>query len=486
MRGEVPRQAALPERPEHWVSPGDAAYDETRAVWNGLHDRRPAHIARCRTATEVSQALRYAAAAGLDVTVRGGGHHVAGSAVADGTLMVDVSPMRAVTVDVHARVAVAEGGCRLRDLDTVTAPYGLACPTGTVADTGLGGLALGGGYGWLARRWGLTCDHILAAQVVLADGSIIDATEHSHPELLWALRGGGGTFGVVTRFTLRLRPVGQVLYGAGVHALDDAPDALAAYRAYTGRQPVDLHTVARLGHAGDQPWVPEHLRGGPVLLLLAVWSGDPEDGPAQAASLFDEIPPAAQVARAMPYPHLQALGDDTRPKGHRYSTSAAYLDDLPGDAVRQLVEAARENPSPRCSIDLEYLRGAIADVPEQDSAFPGRAAPYQLTVSAHWTDPGQDAEHLAWSRATADRTRPFGTGGGYLNHAERGAGRSAREHYGPDRYARLAAVKKAYDPTNLLRGTVDIRPEGDHGQGLAGARAGAPGGNPGERAARPG
>jgi FAD/FMN-containing dehydrogenase len=458
MQGDVPRQATLPE---HWLSPADAGYDETRRVWNGMHDRRPAHIARCRTAAEVSEALRYAAAAGLDVTVRGGGHNVAGSAVADGALMIDLSPMRAVTVDAEARTVVAEGGCLLRDLDAATAPYGLACPAGVVSDTGLGGLALGGGYGWIARRWGLTCDHIISAEVVLADGSVIEATEDSHPELLWALRGGGGNFGVVTRFRLRLRPVGPVLFSAGVYALNDVPNALAAYRKYTERQAADMHTVGGLKRAGEQPWVPEHLRGEHVLFLIAVWSGDPEDGPAQAASLFEEVVPAAHVSRAMTYPQLQALGDDTQPKGHRYFTKACYLEDLSADAVRQLVDATLDNPSPLCSIDLEYLRGAVAAVPEEDSAFPDRGAPYQLTVSAHWTDPEQDAEHTVWSRATIDRMRAYGTGGAYLNYVEGEADRKALELYGPDRYARLAAVKKAYDPTNLLRGNLNIRPEGD-------------------------
>ncbi|MFJ9847080.1 FAD-binding oxidoreductase [Kitasatospora sp. NPDC101155] len=457
MPEDVPSRALLPG---HWLSPGDAGYDEARAVWNGMHDRRPAHIARCRSAADVSEALRHAAAHGLDVTVRGGGHNVGGSAVADGALMIDLSPMRAVTVDPQARTAEAQGGCLLRDLDQATAPHGLACPAGVISHTGLGGLALGGGYGWLARRWGLTCDHILAAEVVLADGTVVEATEESHPELLWALRGGGGNFGVVTRFTLRLRPVGPALFSMGVHALDDVPDALAAYRKYTERQPVGLHTVGGLKRLGEQEWIPEHLRGRLGLLFLAVWTGDPDEGRAQTEAFYQEVGTAARVSIPMSYPQLQALGDSSEPKGDRYFVKSCYVEDLSPGAVARLVEATTANPSALCSIDFEFLRGAIADVPEEDSAFPGRAAAFQVTAEAHWTDPERDAEHIAWSRGTVEALRPFGTGGAYANYVQGEGDRKAREIYGPERYARLAAVKQAYDPANVLRGNLNIRPAG--------------------------
>ncbi|MEU0009287.1 FAD-binding oxidoreductase [Streptomyces sp. NPDC006314] len=425
-----------------------------------MHDRHPAHIARCRSAADVSEALRYAATRDLPVTVRGGGHNVGGSAVADGAVMIDLSPLRTVTVDPEAQVAEAGGGCLLRDLDTATAPYGLACPSGVVSHTGLGGLALGGGYGWLARQWGLTCDHILAAEVVLADGSVIEVTEESHPELLWALRGGGGNFGVVTRFTLRLRPVGPVRFSLGVYALDEVPDALAAYRKYTGRQPPEMHTVGGLKRAGHQEWIPPHLRGEPVLFLIAVWSGDPEEGQARTAALFEEVVPAAHVSHTMTYPALQALGDDSQPKGDRYFIKSSYLDDLSPSAVRRLVAAALDEPTALCSIDFEFLRGAISDVPDEASAFPGRDAPYQVTVVSHWTDPERDSEHIVWARETAERLREFGTGGAYANYVQGEGDGRAPDIYGRDRYARLVAVKKKYDPDNVLRGNLNIRPEG--------------------------
>lgn len=226
--------------------PGDPGYDETRAVWNAMHDRRPAWIARCRTAGEVAAALRFAVAGGHQVTVRGGGHNVAGAAVADGAVMIDLSPMRGVLVDAKAMLAYADGGCLLRDVDAATARYDLACPSGVVSHTGLGGLALGGGYGWLARTWGLTCDHIAAAQVVLADGSIVEASDAEHQDLLWALRGGGGHFGIVTRFTLRLRPAGPLYYHVAQYPLEAAARALAAYRAFAEGQPRALHTIGAL------------------------------------------------------------------------------------------------------------------------------------------------------------------------------------------------------------------------------------------------
>ncbi|PGH43001.1 FAD-linked oxidoreductase [Micromonospora sp. WMMA1996] len=441
------------------LGPDSKSYDEHRRVWNAVHDRRPALIARCVNAVEVSSVLRYARSAGLAVTVRGGGHNVAGRAVSDASVMIDLSLMRGVSVDPSARLARAQGGCLLRDLDAATTPHGLACPAGVVSHTGLGGLALGGGYGWLARRWGLTCDHILAAEVVLADGSIVEATESAHSELLWALRGGGGNFGVVTRFTLRLRPVGPVVHRTGVYSMGDGVDALAAYREFAEQQSAELHTVGAFKIASEQDWIPAKLRGRPTLHLTAAWFGDPGDGDDAVRPLFDKFAPAGRLERVLSFSDLQALGDHSEPHGHRYFTKSCYLGEISPAVAEAMVRNAEEIRSPRSCVDFEYLGGAITDVPDEDSAFPWRAAPYMYTASAHWTDPNADDEEAAWSRRSIARLDKWHYGGSYVNYVQDQPSSGSIDIYGADRYRRLAEIKRRYDPDNLLRHNQNIAPE---------------------------
>jgi FAD/FMN-containing dehydrogenase len=441
------------------VLPADPSYDEARRVWNGMHRREPALIARCASASDVSAALRFVRAAGLPVTVRGGGHNVAGTAVADGAVMIDLSLMRQVVVESRDRVAYAHGGCLLSDLDRATTPHGLACPAGVVSHTGLAGLALGGGYGWLARKWGLTCDHLLAAEVVLANGSIVQTRQH--PELLWALRGGGGNFGVVTRFTLRLREVGPVHHRVGLYPLKDAVAALAWYRRFAAEQTTDMHVVGALKIAGDHTWVPAGLRGEPVLMLTAVWLGAPEEGPAAVASLFEAAPPAASANRVMSYAELQALGDHGEPHGNRYFTKSRYLAALPADSIDGLVAACADLRSPLSSIDFEYLRGAICDVPDAESAFPGRDAPYICTASAQWLDPADDRENISWARNTMARVAAQPRSGAYVNYLQDEPPGRVREVYGETRYRKLADIKRRYDPDNVFRANQNISPRSD-------------------------
>ncbi|TCO55755.1 FAD-binding oxidoreductase [Actinocrispum wychmicini] len=434
------------------VEPGDPEYDEARAVWNSMHDRKPSLIARCATAEDVSAALRHARTTGRAVTVRGGGHNVAGTAVADDAVMVDLSLMREVRVDPNAGVAHAQGGCLLRDLDAATLAHGLVCPSGVVSHTGLGGLALGGGYGWLHRKWGLTCDHLLAAEVVLADGTIVEASA----DLLWGLRGGGGNLGVVTRFTLRLREVSAVHLHTGVFAPDDAVAALAAYRDFAEAQSRDLHTVGAFKHAGRQDWIPAALRGTPAMFLTAAWFGDPADGPARTTPLF--VDAAGNSARVLPFAELQALGDHSEPHGNRYYTKSCYLTRLSGGPDARLVECATEMPSPLSAIDFEFLGGAITDVPDADSAFPRRDAPYMCTVSAQWTDPARDSENAAWSRRGVERLAEWHYGGAYVNYLQDEQPGKVAEVYGAGRYERLAVLKSRYDPANQLAGNQNIPP----------------------------
>ncbi|MEU7134968.1 FAD-binding oxidoreductase [Streptomyces sp. NPDC046261] len=438
------------------VGPADPDFDELRAVWNGMHDRRPSMILRCTGAADVSAALRYARASGRAVTVRGGGHNVAGIALADDAVMIDLSLMRDVEVDAERRIAHAQGGCLLADVDAATTAHGLACPAGVVSHTGLGGLALGGGYGWLARKWGLTCDHILAAEVVLADGSVVVADENRNGELLWGLRGGGGNLGVVTRFTLRLRPVGPVHHHTGVFPLADGPRALARYREFAEAQGNDLHAVGALKYAGQQDWVPVELRGKPALFLTAAWFGDPDQGPARTEPLFAAA--AGSDVRRMSYAELQALGDHGEPHGNRYFTKSCYLTGLTGGAAGELLATAETMVSPLSSIDFEYLRGAITDVADEDSAFPRRDAPYIVTVSSQWTDPAQDRANAAWSRQGVERLAPWQYGGAYVNYLQDEEPGKVAEVYGARRYARLAELKRRFDPENVLSANQNIPP----------------------------
>ncbi|TNH23992.1 FAD-binding oxidoreductase [Micromonospora orduensis] len=440
------------------MTPVAASYDDHRRVWNAVHDRRPALIARCVSAVEVSSVLRYARSAGLAVTVRGGGHNVAGKAVSDDSVMIDLSLMRDVSVDPSARLARAQGGCLLRDLDAATTPHGLACPAGVVSHTGLGGLALGGGYGWLARRWGLTCDHILAAEVVLADGSIVEASDSAHSELLWALRGGGGNFGIVTRFTLSLRPIGPVVHRTGIYPLDDAAGALAAYREFAEGQPADLHAVGAFKIASDQDWIPAQLRGRPALQLTAAWFGDRRGGERAVGPLFDECAPAGGLERVLSFAELQALGDHSEPHGRRYFTKSCYLGELGPATADAMIGNAEEIRSPLSCVDFEYLRGAITDVPDEESAFPARGAPYMYTASAHWIDPNDDDEEAAWSRRSIARLAEWHYGGSYVNYVQDEPALGSVDVYGAGRYRRLAAVKRRYDPDNLLRHNQNIAP----------------------------
>ena len=437
------------------IEPTSTLYDHARRVWNGTCDRRPVAIVRCANAADASLALRHAAATRTPVTVRGGGHNVAGTAVADGALMIDLSRLRQVRVDPPNYLALADGGCLLRDLDRATGPHGLALPMGVVPDTGLGGLALGGGYGWLSRRWGLTCDHIVGAEVVLADGSIVDAAAPEHSDLLWALRGGGGNFGVVTRFDLRLRPVQSVLHGRFTVPLTAAGAALAGYRSFAEAQPPESSVTAAITSAASA----EELAGSrePVLVLTAVWLGPRDRGQRVLAALAQAIGPKVARVRWQPFAFVQSWGDGVEPAGQRYFTKSCYLADLQGDAADALVEAARRRPSRRSTIDITYLMGAIAQASAASSAFPGRHAPYLCTASAVWRDPYRDADNRAWARETIAALGGHHYPGSYLNYGERHPPETVAAVYHA-LYARLAQVKARYDPGNVFNSNQNIAP----------------------------
>lgn len=443
------------------LEPFEAGYDEARQIWNGLFDRRPSLIVRCLDAADVSAVVRYALEQRCPVTVRGGGHNVAGRSIADDAILLDLGLMRDVVVDVDSRTAHAGGGCLLSDLDQATAAHDLACPAGVVSHTGLGGLALGGGYGWLARKWGLTCDHVLGAEVVLADGSIVNATESSEPELLWALRGGGGSFGIVTRFVLRLRPVGLVQLRQLIYPLDEAVDAIAAYASFADTQVRDLHVVSSLGWAPEHGWIPSALRNEPVLFLRALWLGNPREAASATDALIEACAPASSTDEVLPFLKLQARADESEPRGNRYYTKSCYLDGVSSEAAAYMVEAVRTCPAKRSAIDLAFLLGAIADV-QVPSAFPHRQKRYMYTASAQWVDPRDDETSIHWARNAVEGLFPSGHPDDvYVNYAEVDAALNATA--GGSERKTLEEVKFRHDPDGVFQGHHPISPRAAEG-----------------------
>jgi FAD/FMN-containing dehydrogenase len=382
----------------------------------------------------------------MSLTVRGGGHNVAGLAVRDDAIMLDLSPMRAVHVQPESQLAHAQGGCLLCDLDRATAPHGLACPVGIVGDTGLGGLALGGGYGWLARRWGLTCDHIAAAEVVLANGSVVEASQEQFPELLWGLRGGGGNFGVVTRFTMRLRPVGDVWHQTASYALDRAKLALNTYNEAAVSFPDGLQVAGTFKRVGPE-----------AMLLFTAVHLDGLAGRKVVDAFFSTTGGVTQQGTLLRYQSLQAGGDGVEPAGRRYYTKSCYPKELNGAAIDALLDAASRLPSQESVIDVNRLGGAIGCVPEASSAFPARDARFICAASAAWRSPTLDAHAISWSRSLIAALGPVSDQKTYVNYTPLDDD-SVVSLYGEHRYKRLLALKNLADPDNLFDFNHNVRP----------------------------
>ena len=436
--------------------PGDPGYDHERRVWNATVDKHPALIARCTSPEDVATAVR--AARGLDVplSVRGGGHQVAGLSVCDG-LVVDLGGMRSGVVDpVHQRARVG-GGSLLGDVDALTQHHGLLAPAGVISHTGLGGLALGGGVGWTCRNFGLTSDNIVGADLVTSDGELLRIDEETDPDLLWALRGGGGNFGVVTTFELKLYEVSDVLFGQAVFELPSAPRAIAHYRELMADAPDQITAVLVLRNAPALPAVPPHLVGRPVVVINAVWSGDPAVGEPTLRRLIEEGQPTASRVGLQRYLDLQRMQDDMHPHGMYNHMKSRYLTSLDDGAIDSLVDAAASNPGDHSQIEVLRLGGAIARVPEDATAFSGREAAYIANVVATWTDPAQGSDHVRWARRTYDALDPVGTSAGYVNFLGEEPDR-ARSVYAGATYDRLCRIKARVDPTNVLRGNIAVPP----------------------------
>jgi len=463
------------------IWPGDDGYDTARTVWNAAIDRRPALIARPDATADVLTVVRFARECGMEISIRGGGHSAAGHAVADGAPMLDLSAMKAIEVDPAARTAVAGPGLVWRELDAATQEFGLATTGGVVGSTGIAGLTLGGGIGYLDRLAGLTCDNLLAAELVTADGEVLQASADAHPDLFWALRGGGGNFGVVTAFTYRLHPVTEVYGGLLGYTTDRAAEVLRAFAEFGPGAPGRLALYAGLVTAPPAPFVPEHLRGQRVAGLIPVYFGPAGEAARVLAPLRDLAPPVLDLTQPMSYQQAQQLTDGLNPPGMHHYYTAEWLHDLDGQAIEALVAAAASAPSRQSVIVIKRMGGATADVPADATPFWYRDAAYNLDVHAQWAPTSPPELHTAWAQATRQAARHASAGGGYVNFigADQGPGR-VRAAYGGN-YARLAQIKAAYDPDNFFHVNNNIPPAVRAGNAPARAVNAAPDG--GERAA---
>ena len=439
------------------LSPGDDGFDEARAIWNGSFDRRPAVIARCRTTMDVVDTVRFARESGLPLAIRAGGHSLSGLSTCDDGIVLDLSQMRGVDVDAEERTVRVQPGATWGDFDAATQAHGLASTGGLISHTGVAGLTLGGGIGWLMRKFGLAADNLTAAELVTAAGNVVRTSSSEDPELLWGLRGGGGNFGVVTSFEFRLHPLGPVLGGLMGFPLDRGRQVLRAYRAWAAELPDEFTTMAAVITAPPAPFVPAELVGQKVVGIPGCWCGDIEAGQAALAPIR-ELGPAFDVFGPMPYPVLQGMLDEGAPHGRRSYTRSGYVADLSDGLIDAVLEHGGRMPSPFSQIHFHHMGGAVARVGEDDTAFGNRRAGYAYNVNSMWIDPTEDEVHETSNRELASALAPLSTGGVYVNFLGAEGDARIRAAYGDAKFERLARLKKAYDPKNLFRLNQNIPP----------------------------
>ena len=438
--------------------PGDPSYDEARTVWNAMVDRRPQAIIRCTSTSDVVAAVRFGREHGLAIGVRCGGHSVVGHAVPEGGLMIDLTPMKSVRVDPQRRRAWVQGGALLRSLDVAAQQHGLATTAGNVSHTGVGGLTLGGGMGWLARQLGLACDNVESYELVTADGAVLRVTASEHPDLFWGLRGGGGNFGVVTEFEFRLHPVGTVaLVVELTFPVDAAGSVLRGWRDLSADAPRQATFTASVGVAGPTS-MPVELRGQPVVTVGLVWVGDPEEGRRLVPALQALGPAAAARVEEMSYLDLQAREDTDRGHAVRRYMKGHYIRDLSDEALETFrLRGGLDGVEHLPAMGLQAYGGAIADVPDDDAAFSHRDTRFELVIGAGWTDPSEDAARIDGLRASAAAFDRYAIGQYVNTLADEGAG-GVRRAYPPEKLARLTALKDVYDPDNVFGLNQNIPP----------------------------
>lgn len=439
------------------VFPGNPEFDERRQVWNGYVDRKPIAVVKVKDVADVSEAVRTAAGRGLNVCVKGGGHNIAGSAVADGALMIDMSALGQVRIDASNRIAQVGGGATWAQFDAAAQAEGLAAPGGVVSSTGVAGLTLGGGFGWLARLHGLAVDNVLSATLVLADGTVATCSADEHADLFWAIRGGSGNFGIVTEFTFRLHPVGpEVLFGPTFFDLQDARTVLNAYAEHAPSLPREACVWANLMTAPPAPALPEESHGTTVLTLMQSYAGPPDTGYAVLNSLYGGVEPVGSALTPRAYTEAQSFLDPAYVAGARNYWRAHNHRALTPELIDTLIELAHTLPTPESEILICQLGGAVADVGTDATAFPHRHIPFMSTPGARWHDPANDEAMVAWLTSVSDRISDHAVSGSYVNFIAESDGQAPSAYQG--NLDRLAAIKRKYDPHNLFRFNQNIAP----------------------------
>jgi FAD/FMN-containing dehydrogenase len=443
------------------VRPGDAGYEEVRKVWNGMIDRRPALIARAASVADVINSVTFARENDLLLAVRGGGHNVAGTGTVEGGLLIDLSRMKGIKVDPERRTAHVEPGVTIGELDKKTQAFGLATPMGVVSETGVAGLTLGGGIGWLRRKHGLSSDNLISVDVVTADGRFVSASAEENEDLFWGIRGGGGNFGIVTCFEYRLHPVGPaVMFDFVFYPGDRTREVLGFLNEYMAQAPDEVSPLAFLGRVPHDEMFPEEWHGEQFVAIAAMYAGSVEEGERVLGPLRELGVPIADFSGPIPYVEAQKILDEDYPDGGRYYWKSQNVNGLGEEEIERLIAHAEVAPSDHSTIDVWYQGGAMGRVGASETAFGDRGAPILLGIEANWEEPADDEANVAWARECVADMRRFSGGGAYLNFPgfmEEGQS-LMRDAYG-ENYERLAALKDEHDPANLFRLNQNIKPE---------------------------
>jgi len=427
---------------------GDVEYDSARQIWNGMIDRKPALIAQCLDKEDIIQAVKFARKNELLVSVRGGGHNVSGNAVCNGGIMIDLSLMKKVEVDTEKKVAHVEMGATWGDFDKATQQFGLSTTGGLITTTGVAGLTLGGGVGWLVRKCGLSCDNLIEAEIITADGNIVKASLQENPDLLWGIRGGGGNFGIVSSITLRLYEVSTVIGGMIIHTRDKSKEAIQFYREFMKTAPEELTLYTALLTSPE---------GIPIVAFIGCYCGDIEKGEAVMKPLHEFGTPVADLIQPIPYLQMQSMLDAGFPKGNRYYWKSGFLKELSDDVIDVIVSHMESNPSPGSATILEMYGGVASHEPEGGSAYPHRQSEFDLVIISNWPDKQEDDKNINWTRNIWEALQPYLSHKAYVNALGVEGADRVKEAYG-DNYQKLAELKRKYDPDNFFRMNQNIPP----------------------------